>query len=176
MATKVVVLARTPRRVTKAKRLIQKVIKKKTSIYCANLQKFLLTKSTVGFSYPNYIVTSQPTSIGSDSEQSVTSQCSFVVQPADQMAAHSTFVTPENDDADFYDEDELWKLEDGEDEASTYRPSHVGKGAGTPVYSRKPRFQFTGKGFLLWLLLLYVCLYFMWHVICIFPFWVVRSL
>lgn len=93
-----------------------------------------------GFSYPAYIVTSQPTSIGSDSEQSVTSQCSFVVQPADP-AHHLTYAIAENDDADFYDEDELWKLEDGEydEDAAVYRP------APTPVSSRKPRFQFTGK-------------------------------
>lgn len=96
-------------------------------------------------------MTSQPTSIGSDSEQSVTSQCSFVVQPADEIAVHhrnSSFGTPENDDADFYDEDELWKMADGEDDdgSSAYRP-HNREGGSTP--SRKPRFQFTGKPFFL---------------------------
>lgn len=130
---------------TRATKLNLKVCVKFTTLikFC---RYFTHCHVSAGFSYPNYIVTSQPTSVGSDSEASVTSQCSFVVQPADPIA-NSTYIIAEND-ADFYDEDELWKLEDGEDESYVCRPAQVGlvgKSGSTPVSSRKPRFQFTGK-------------------------------
>lgn len=122
---------------------------------------------SASFTYPRYIVTSQPTtSVGSDSEASSSiSQCSFVVQPADAAAAA---VVADGDfglaslgdtDADYYEEDELWRVEDeengdggGGDGGAELRRcgqssagSLAGKCGSTPVSSRKPRFQFTGK-------------------------------
>lgn len=112
---------------------------------------FEIIFNCIGFSYPNYIVTSQPTSVCSDSETSTISQCSFVVQPASSSdnSRSATFVIPENDN-EFYDEDELWKIDD-EDETDgnvRHRPGYLelaGKSGSTPVSSRKPRFHFTGK-------------------------------
>lgn len=119
--------------------------------------------SATSFTYPRYIVTSQPTtSVGSDSEasSSLISQCSFVVQPADETAIGGggildSFNLPSISDADYYEEEELWRVddddEDGDDCRGSFRPSSIGssqlagKSGSTPVSSRKPRFQFTGK-------------------------------
>lgn len=103
----------------------------------------------IGFAYPNYIVTSQPTSVCSDSETSTISQCSFVVQPTSSSdnSANTTFTITENDN-EFYDEDELWKIDDEDEPNARHRPGYLelaGKSGSTPVSSRKPRFHFTGK-------------------------------
>lgn len=116
------------------------------------------------FSYPRYIVTSQPTtSVGSDSEASSSiSQCSFVVQPADG-GVETLPMSSLGDANDYYEEDELWVVDD-DDEADgaqgsaaerVYRGDRssvgclAGKSGSTPVSSRKPRFQFTGKCYLI---------------------------
>lgn len=81
-----------------------------------------------GSSNPQYIVSSQTTSVCSDSEQSVASQCSFIVQPAENA------------------DNELFKMLGEEDRPD--RPSFLdltGQSGSTPMVPRKPRFQFSGK-------------------------------
>lgn len=119
------------------------------------------TSASVSFSYPRYIVTSQPTtSVGSDSEASSSiSQCSFVVQPAGAAGCEPLQSLPSSGDAaDYYEEDELWRVDEDDDDAdeetveSAFRQaaaqssgSLAGKSGSTPLSSRKPRFQFTGE-------------------------------
>lgn len=112
------------------------------------------TSASVSFSYPRYIVTSQPTtSVGSDSEASSSiSQCSFVVQPAGGGGAEQLQSLPSS--GDYYEEDELWRVDEDDGDGSAFRRSAqcqsssgslAGKSGSTPVSSRKPRFQFTGE-------------------------------
>lgn len=84
------------------------------------------------------------------------SQCSFVVQPNQNNSAdwnNKTFtVTGNEQDSEFYNEDELWKMmgvEQGDYIGDqTNRPSYLdlaGNSGSTPMVSRKPRFQFSGE-------------------------------
>lgn len=71
-------------------------------------------------------------------------------QSNQQDSSHrsATFVIPEND-SEFYAEDELWRIEDEcDDDSKGNRPSYLdlaGKSGSTPMSSRKPKFQFSGK-------------------------------
>lgn len=103
--------------------------------------------------------------MGSDSETSTISQCSFVVQPNNSDAGNwnSTFTVQgqqqlqqqqTDQDSEYYNEDELWKMMDvdecdysGNPLDKSDRPSYLdlaGNSGSTPIVSRKPRFQFSG--------------------------------
>lgn len=83
------------------------------------------------------------------------SQCSFVVQPNHNSTPNwnNTYtVAGSEPDSEFYNEDELWKMMDGEHcdypDGSGSRPSYLdlaGNSGSTPIVSRKPRFQFSGE-------------------------------
>lgn len=117
-----------------------------------------------GFNYPNqkYTVTTQSSSVCSDSETSTISQCSFVVQSNQnntftvldqQQPAPAPQKTEQ--ESEYYNEDELWKMMevdesdyDGSNLDKSSRPSYLdlaGNSGSTPIVSRKPRFQFSGK-------------------------------
>ncbi|XP_037905951.1 uncharacterized protein LOC119648308 isoform X5 [Hermetia illucens] len=84
------------------------------------------TTDSKSSSNPQYIVSSQTTSVCSDSEQSVASQCSFIVQPAENA------------------DNEHFKMLGEEDRPD--RPSFLdltGQSGSTPMVPRKPRFQFS---------------------------------
>lgn len=92
-------------------------------------------------------MTSQPSSLCSDSEASTLSQCSFVVQPHQNSTAilKDTYIVEAEPDSEFYNEDELWKLmgADHKDRPSTL--DLASNSHSTPITSRKPRFQFSGR-------------------------------
>lgn len=125
-----------------------------------------LSPSLAGFNYPNqkYTVTTQSSSVCSDSETSTISQCSFVVQ----SNQNSTFTVLDHQqqpqlqpqplnvdqDSEYYNEDELWKMmevDESDGDGSNLdksRPSYLdlaGNSGSTPIVSRKPRFQFSGR-------------------------------
>lgn len=114
----------------------------------------------------------QSSSVCSDSETSTISQRSFVnvapkLNPApqgDNRIMNGTFTvdqfkeqkqqqqqSPRADDSEYYNEEELWRLMDVDEYGATDnpdRPSHLeigGSSGCTPVVSRKPMFQFSGK-------------------------------
>lgn len=129
--------------------------KSESNSFCF-VENSLIIMFYLGFTYPNYIVTSQPSSTCSDSENSTLSQCSFVVQqaPMNNPCVDRTYILSgvnENiNDSEFYGEDELWRIDDESDggDKNSSRPSFLdlaGKSGSTPMSSRKPRFQFSGK-------------------------------
>lgn len=127
-----------------------------------------------GFNYPNqkYTVTTQSSSVCSDSETSTISQCSFVVQ----SNQNNTFTVLDHQqqpqqpqqpqqiteqESEYYNEDELWKMmevDESDGDGSNLdktRPSYLdlaGNSGSTPIVSRKPRFQFSGMFFLFFFL------------------------
>lgn len=129
---------------------------------------------SLGFNYPNpkYTVTTQSSSVCSDSETSTISQCSFVAQSQQnatftvvdqqqQQLAQSPHQTDQ--DSEYYNEDELWNMMDMDecDGDNSSRPSYLdlaGNSGSTPIVSRKPRFQFSGKSSILSLALVSISL------------------
>lgn len=121
-----------------------------------------------GFNYQDqtYTVTMQ-SSVCSDSETSTISQGSFVnkttkqPQQYDHRPMNGTFTLdtnsttfkqqqyqqkPSGEDSEYYNEEELWRLMDVDNHPD--RPSHLdlaGNSGYTPIVSRKPMFQFSGK-------------------------------
>lgn len=115
----------------------------------------------------------QSSSVCSDSETSTISQSSFVnlapklnpATQADNRIMDGTFTvdqfkeqkqqqqqqSPRGEDSEYYNEEELWRLMDVDEYGSTDnpdRPSHLdigGSSGYTPIVSRKPMFQFSGK-------------------------------
>lgn len=113
----------------------------------------------------------QSSSVCSDSETSTISQGSFIgkktKQPATQCKDRMTSDTfavdnpykykeqnhqgrPRGEDSEYYNEEELWRLMDVDESiGATDRPSHLDisacSGGYTPVVSRKPMFQLSGK-------------------------------
>lgn len=105
----------------------------------------------VGSGNLQYLVTSQPSSICSDSEKSLDSQCSYVVQsnhPLDpNEPINATYIVEDvAGKGEFYDEEELYRMVDSEYGGRPDRPNFLDLVANSecpPVASRKPRFQFT---------------------------------